>query len=156
MVSALLPRARQEGLVIEEVAGETLVYDLERHRAHCLNRTAALIWQRCDGQTTMAEMLRLLRENEAPAAEELVQHALQELDRLRLLAACPPAWAQGKRMSRRALLRKLGLATAVSVPLITSIVAPTAAQAASCLPSGAACGEGIQCCSNLCPNGTCT
>ena len=38
----MLPEARQDGLVIEELLEEILVYDLKRHRAYCLNRTAAL------------------------------------------------------------------------------------------------------------------
>ena len=41
---ALMPRARQDELVVEELQDETLVYDLERHKARCLNRTAALVW----------------------------------------------------------------------------------------------------------------
>ena len=36
---ALMPRARQDELVVEELQDETLVYDLERHKACCLSRT---------------------------------------------------------------------------------------------------------------------
>ena len=39
------PRARTEGLVVTELPDELLVYDLERHRAHCLNPTAALVFK---------------------------------------------------------------------------------------------------------------
>src|SRR2546423_15689116 len=42
------PRARDARLVIQELPDELLVYDLERHRAHSLNRTAALVWRHCD------------------------------------------------------------------------------------------------------------
>ncbi len=52
---ALMPRARQDELVVEELSDETLVYDLKRHKANCLNRTAALVWQDCDGQTSVAQ-----------------------------------------------------------------------------------------------------
>jgi hypothetical protein len=45
---ALMPRARRDELVVEELDDETLVYDLERHKARCLNHTAALVW-RCWG-----------------------------------------------------------------------------------------------------------
>jgi hypothetical protein len=44
-----LPQARTEGLTVRELAEETLVYDKERHKAHCLNRTAACVWKHCDG-----------------------------------------------------------------------------------------------------------
>ena len=40
---ALMPRARQDELIVEELQDETLVYDLQRHKARCLNRTAALV-----------------------------------------------------------------------------------------------------------------
>ncbi|HJZ82776.1 MAG TPA: PqqD family peptide modification chaperone [Pyrinomonadaceae bacterium] len=51
-----LPRARSENLVIRELDDETLVYDMERDEAHCLNQTAALVWQRCDGRTTATRL----------------------------------------------------------------------------------------------------
>ena len=43
---AILPAAREEGLIIQEMADEVLVYDRERYKAHCLNQTAALVWRR--------------------------------------------------------------------------------------------------------------
>ena len=65
---ALMPRARQDELIVEELQDETLVYDLKRHKAHCLNRTSALVWRRCDGRTTVAEVAALReRELKIPA-----------------------------------------------------------------------------------------
>ena len=57
---ALIPRARQDELVVEELPDETLLYDLKSHKASCLNRTAALVWSHCDGQTSVAEMATML------------------------------------------------------------------------------------------------
>lgn len=37
------PLARSEGLVIQEMPDEVLVYDLETNKAHCLNETAAFV-----------------------------------------------------------------------------------------------------------------
>ncbi|PYS79821.1 MAG: hypothetical protein DMF70_12375, partial [Acidobacteria bacterium] len=54
------PLARKEGLVIQELPDEVLVYDLDRDRAHCLNETAAFVWQRCDGRTSTVEIARSL------------------------------------------------------------------------------------------------
>jgi hypothetical protein len=48
--------------VIQELPDETLVYDLQRNRAHCLNRTAALVWRHCDGQATVADLARSLKD----------------------------------------------------------------------------------------------
>ena len=42
----MLPKARQEQLTVRELPDETVVYDLARHKAHCLNPTAALIWSK--------------------------------------------------------------------------------------------------------------
>ena len=43
------PTARTTGLVVKTVAEEVLVYDLETHRAHSVNRVAAAVWRQCDG-----------------------------------------------------------------------------------------------------------
>ena len=43
-----------------ELPEETLMYDRERHKALCLNRTSSLVWRRCDGQTTVEEMIAIL------------------------------------------------------------------------------------------------
>ena len=83
----LMPRARQDELVVEELQDETLVYDLKRHKACCLNRTAALVWGRCDGQTSVAEVAALLKkELEIPADEAVVWMALDRLGRAHLLS----------------------------------------------------------------------
>jgi hypothetical protein len=42
---AVPPKGRTAGLVESELPDELLVYDLVRHRAHSLNRTAALCAQ---------------------------------------------------------------------------------------------------------------
>ena len=130
---ARMPRARVEGLVIERLAGETLVYDLRRHRAHCLNAAATLIWDACDGRTPMtAPAQRLEQELRIEGGERLVLSGLQQLARARLLDGSPAA-AGGT--SRRQLLRALGLGAvaATLLPAVESIVSPTVAQAASCL-----------------------
>ena len=57
-----LPRARTDGLVINELTDEVLVYDLKRDKAHCLNAAAASVWKQCDGRTTVAEIARRLSE----------------------------------------------------------------------------------------------
>ncbi len=49
-----LPLARKNELIIQELPEELLVYDLARHKAHCLNKTSAFIWKHCDGETTVA------------------------------------------------------------------------------------------------------
>jgi hypothetical protein len=128
-----------------------LVYDLERHKAHCLNRTAALVWKYCDGQTAVTEMGHLLeREVHAPVPEAVVWLALQQLGKARLLAEQIHAPQGGDKVSRREVMRRLGWGAAVALPLVTSIVAPTAVEAASCLSTGSPCTTSAQCCSGVC------
>ena len=140
-VGELMPRARTRDLVIEALSDETLVYDLRRHRAHCLNRAAALVWARCDGRTTVAGAAAMLEEQlqlsglGRASAESLVRTGLDQLARARLLDAAPGTPVRRPRVSRREVLRALGLtgAAALLPPLVETIVSPVSAEAASCL-----------------------
>src|SRR5262249_13807665 len=58
----VLPNARTEMLTTQELADEVLVYDMQRHRAHSLNRTAALVWRHCDGNTPVAEIAQRVQQ----------------------------------------------------------------------------------------------
>ncbi len=135
---ALVPRARQDELVVEELQDETLVYDLKRHKARCLNRTAALVWQHCDGQTTVPELAALLGEQLAtPTDEAVVWMALDRLDRAHLLSEPVTLPADRAQYSRREVLRTLRRVAGISLlPVVASIVAPRAAAAASCVTIG--------------------
>lgn len=144
---AHLPQMRAHGLAIDDLPDEVLVYDLERHQAHCLNRSAALVWRSADGQSSPAEIARRLTvETDAPFTEQLVWLALSELEKRHLLVPSLPLTAPAAVLSRRQLVRRLGLAAAVAVPLITSIVAPTAVEAATCIPSNSPCSPTVLCC----------
>jgi hypothetical protein len=145
------PRAREESLIIKTLPDEVLVYDLNADKAHCLNRTAAFVWNNCDGRKTVSEIARLLQEDlRMPVDENVVWLALDQLEKFKLLQeqAAKPANVNG--MSRRQMVRSLGLAAAVALPLITSIVAPTPAQAASMVLPGGCCQSGPECASGLC------
>lgn len=125
------PRARRGDLVVQELPNEVLVYDLNSHKAHCLNETAAFAWNHCDGKTSAAEMAALMeKEWSKPVNEEVVWLALKQLSRADLLEERIAPSEEGVRASRRAVLRKLGAAAAMA-PLVISIVAPTASAGAS-------------------------
>ena len=146
------PLARKDGLVIKELPDEVLVYDLDSDHAHCLNQTAAFVWQHCDGRNTTEQIARKLgRQFDCSVDEKIVWLALDRLARNHLLETqpVPPQKIQG--MNRRAVVRALGL---VAVPVVTSIVAPTPAQTGSCLHAGSPCSIGTQCCSGIC-DGSC-
>ncbi len=158
---ALMPRARQDELIVEELQDETLVYDLERHKARCLNRTAALVWRNCDGRTSVAEMVALLEEQSAtPTDEAVVWMALDRLSRAHLLVEPVTLPADRAQYSRREMLRTLRRVAGISLllPVIESIVSPLAAAQGSCVVG---CGGVPNCtpcsanCNKFCCNGSC-
>jgi len=140
-----LPLARQDDVVVSKVEDDLLVYDRRRHRAHALNRSAALVWQHCDGQRTVGDLASLLRRELEPSADEsVVWLALTQLGRAHLLHSPVTAPGAVASYSRRELLRRAGVslvAGAFLLPVVESIVAPTAAAAATpCIAKGDPCG----------------
>ena len=126
------PRARAEGLIVKELPDEVLVYDLESHKAHCLNRAAAVIWKHFDGRTSIAEVAsRAAGEGGCAVDSEAVVLALQQLRKANLMLEDVEQNRQQNQVTRRDLIKRLGLA-ATMVPLVTSIIAPTANASASC------------------------
>jgi coenzyme PQQ synthesis protein D (PqqD) len=150
-----LPRARTDKLVVHALPDETLVYDLTSHKAHCLNQTAAAVWARCDGRTTVGEMAsRLGQQANAPVHEDVVWLALEQLENVHLLQEEAPKPGAGAAMSRRKLVQKLGLGAAVAIPAVVSILAPEAAQAATQLANGSRCTSNSECASGCCKQNT--
>jgi hypothetical protein len=146
-----LPTSRQARLVIQELPDEVLIYDLDRDRAHCLNQAAAFVWKQCDGRTTVAEALvRFEEEFGAGVDETMILLAVDQLEKFDLLQERVKRPARVNRVSRRALIRSVGLAAAVAVPLITSIGIPTVQAFTSCAPNGASCFGNGNCCSHNC------
>ncbi|MCP9496528.1 MAG: PqqD family protein [Pyrinomonadaceae bacterium MAG19_C2-C3] len=149
------PTARTEGLVVQNLHGETLVYDEQTHKALCLNETASLIWAACDGRTDVAGLKRKLeRLNDAPIADEVVWLGLDQLTKqglLKEIVVRPAGMPSG--VSRRAALRTLGITAAIAIPTVTAIIAPTAAQAATGGAPGSGCtpGSTTQCQTGVCP-----
>jgi len=146
-----MPRKRQEELLVHELADDLLVYDLKRHKAHSLNKTAALVWSRCDGESKISDTVASLEQEVGASVDQsVVYFALQQLDRANLLIRERGANTEiESRISRRQLVGKLGLAAAASLPLIVSLVSPATAQA-SCRPRDAACTLDSECCSGNC------
>jgi hypothetical protein len=129
------PVARTDGLVVREIGDETLVYDTLHHQAHCLNRTAAHIFRRCDGSQTASEIAAELCGGAPTDAErEAVEIALERLAEASLLATGPGA-ARRDGPSRREVIRRVGIGAALLAPIVTSLLVPTPAEAgATCIP----------------------
>ena len=122
------PRARKSGLVVQEVPDEVLVYDLETNKAHCLNKTAAMVWNSCDGNTSISEISNILsRQTKSEVSEDLVWLAIDQLNETNLLENEVRSKLAG--LSRREAIRRIGLASVVVLPVIASLVAPQSAMA---------------------------
>jgi hypothetical protein len=140
-----LPRSRREGLIVERIDDEVLVYDSETAQAHSLNAVAAAVWEACDGVRSSEAVARSVG-----VTDDEVWRALTQLDERGLLDGELPRRMSGPEYSRRQAVRRMGLigaSAAFAAPLVTSIVVPTAAQAgASCVPENGVCatfdGEG--------------
>ncbi|PYS25412.1 MAG: hypothetical protein DMF72_01745 [Acidobacteria bacterium] len=144
--AARLPRALRDNLVIRELDDETLVYDTERDEAHCLNQTAALVWELCDGKTSATEAARSIQQElRTNIDSDLVWLAVKQLQKFHLVERA----TKSPSVSRRDLVLKYAPA-ALALPVIMSISAPTPAQSASCLPNGAPCSTNTQCCGGSC------
>ena len=119
-----LPSARNNNIVVQELGKELLIYDLLTHKAYQLNETSMIVFNHCDGRTSFDELKRTHN-----FSEDLIHLTLSGLAKERLLAGdYQPEFAG---VSRRAALKKVGLACAVALPVITALSAPTAASAAS-------------------------
>jgi len=147
-----MPSAREEDLIVKRLADEVLVYDLRSDKAHCLNHTAAFIWDRCDGETDVSEIARLLSEHiKVPVDEHFVLVGLGALSRVRLLNLNQKGVKPADRLSRRQLIRRAGaIAALATLPAVASIVAPMAVSAASCSTVLQPCGgSNPPCCAGL-------
>ncbi len=138
MKSSQIPVARKEGLVIQETSDEVLVYDLTTNKAHCLNQTAAFVWKSCDGNNSIPEITNLFK-NEVGTEihEDLIWLAIDQLSDKNLLEKEMTTALAGR--SRREVIKKVGLAAVVALPVVASLLAPTSVMAAtscSCVAPG--------------------
>lgn len=141
-----LPLARTDQLIVKEVDNEVLVYDLKTDQAHCLNKTAAMVWRQCDGKTTVQDIARSLPQGDTSSVDEtVVWLALDEMKRFNLLEVTPAKPVELLGLSRRQVMRTLGVA-AIALPVVVSIVSPTPAHAASPCSAGDSCNVPSDCC----------
>src|SRR5580704_19048040 len=96
--SASFVPSRNENVIVQDVFGELLVYDLERDIVRRLNRTAAAIWKQCDGHKNVAEIARAVAPQfEARVDEQVVLLALHGFSKVHLLAEPAPEMPGAKR-----------------------------------------------------------
>ena len=163
------PIARQHDLVVQEFANEILIYDLIINKAFCLNETSALVWQFSNGKNSVSEIADLMSKKlKTLINEDFVQLALNDLRQNNLLENEDDLSNYFAGLSRRKIVKRVGLASMIALPLISSIIAPSAAMAASgcalfapgtisttaCFTSSADCNAnfGPSCCSGMATN----
>ena len=124
------PIARQTGLVVQEMPDEVLVYDLNNNKAHCLNDSAAFVWRNCDGSNSAADIVREFESSsKGTVTEDFVWLAIDQLHDNGLLESSVESRFAGQ--SRRDVLKKIGLASLVALPVIASLVTPQSVMAAA-------------------------
>lgn len=144
-----LPKARSENVVMQSLTDEVLLYDLQTNKVYCLNETSAFIWNSCNGKKDVPEIAReLAKLNKKPVNEEIVWLAIDQLEQENLMSEIdlPPVFVQ---TDRREMLKRIGLATMIALPLVTGLVAPRASEAASTSVCGTPC-ISINGCSDPC------
>jgi len=137
---ATRPKARTDQLLVQRTGQETLIYDERTHRAHCLDARAARVWELCDGERTEKDIAAAYGDGATGVA--VVRWTLGELEKAALLEGDDGAEAR-EALSRRALMKTVGLA---AIPVILAITAPKArAAVSSCSSTGQQC-DTKQCC----------
>ena len=143
------PASRKNDIVIQEYKNEILIYDLTAHKAFSLNETSALVWQACDGNKTISEIADLIsRRLKSRVTEDFVWLALEELKKENLIENSTEISAPFEGLTRREVIRRVGLASLVALPIISTLIAPTAAHAQSgfCAAGNCRCSNGSTSC----------
>ena len=160
MKNSQFPAARKSGLVIQEVPDEVLVFDLDSNKAHCLNKTAAMVWKSCDGNTAVPEIAKFIESKTGNGvSDDLVWLAIDQLSQNNLLETNITVPRNGQ--TRREVIKKIGLASMIAIPVVASLVAPQNALAnVSCVcTTSFDCGlSGFENCpsQDCCTGGLCT
>ncbi|HRH46748.1 MAG TPA: PqqD family protein [Pyrinomonadaceae bacterium] len=149
----IYPLSRKNNLVIQEIGGEIIIYDLKINKAVCLNETSAMVWQLCDGKKSTAEIsLIITKDLGLKVNEDLVWFALEQLKKHELVENYNEIFSPFFNLSRRQIIKKVGLGTMIALPFISSIVAPEGIYAGSCVPfKSTVCTTPANCCPNT-PN----
>ncbi|HRH46474.1 MAG TPA: PqqD family protein, partial [Pyrinomonadaceae bacterium] len=143
------PISRKQNIVVQEFEKELLIYDLQTNKVFCLNETSAMVYQLCDGKNSIADISNsIAKKLNQPINNELIWLALDGLKKENLLENSEQFEIDFNGLNRRQIIRKVGLASMIALPMVSSVVAPSAANAASgvagcasptCMRSGPVC-----------------
>ena len=126
------PIARKTDLVEQNLNDELLVYDLLTNKAYCLNQTSALVYRLCDGSNSVSDISRKLSvQLKQTVPEDFVWLAVDQFKIDNLLSGTEEMEIDFNGLSRRQVIRKLGFASMIALPVVCFLVAPTPAAAQS-------------------------
>jgi hypothetical protein len=126
------PQTRQHDIVIQELENEVLIYDLSKNKAFCLNQTSSIVWLECDGKKSVAEISQTLRKKlKLNFSEDLVWLALNQFKKDDLLEDNDDFITPFDGLNRREIVKRIGFASLVALPIIVSVIAPSAVHAQS-------------------------
>jgi len=83
-----IPQRNDSSFVEKMLDDEIILYDKSSHNIHNLNRTAAILWNLCDGKMTINEILRYLFKNtkgDKKVIEHEVMNTLAEMEGINLI-----------------------------------------------------------------------
>ena len=124
-----LPKARTDVLV-QDLKDEVLIYDKNKNKSYCLNSTAKTVFNACDGTTTLEDL-----KHQSSLPDDVIYLSLDEIKRNDLIEESYVSPFAG--VSRREVIKRVGLASMVALPVIFGLIAPTAANAQSgCVADG--------------------
>ena len=131
------PIARSKNIVVQETNEEVLVYDSVENKAICLNETSALVWNLCNGKRSVAEIRESVSKHFGkPVDMNLILLALKQLKKQGLLDNCDEFHSAFEELTRREVVKKIGMGSMIALPLVSAIVAPQASFAQSCVGAG--------------------
>jgi len=134
------PISRRDDLVVQELNGEVLVYDLKTHKALCLNETSALVWNACDGTRDLGELREYASTKmKASVTDDLIWLAIDQLSKEKLIENAPQPAAHLTGLSRRDVVKRIGVGAMVAIPIVSGLMAPRA------LAAGSTCGTVCTC-----------
>ncbi|MBK7705307.1 MAG: PqqD family protein [Acidobacteria bacterium] len=140
------PLSRHDNLVVQELDGEVLIYDLDKNQAYCLNETSAAVWSACDGNRDLKGIRDFARVRlGSDVDDDLLWLALDQLAKASLIQNAPDVKARFAGVSRRDVIKRIGAASLVALPVLVSLSAPMAVHANSLcmtLVGGCQCGLG--------------
>lgn len=129
------PISLKHNILVQELDKELLLYDLTRDKVYCLNETSLIIWNLCDGENTVEDIRRQVSiQLKTQIAEEMIWLAIDKLKQEQLLENYQEIQISFSGLSRREVIKKVGLSTMIALPFISAVTAPnaTSAQSQSC------------------------